>query len=50
MIFGAVIDEKLKDEILVTVIATGFEHKAAPIHQSIKRPVSTGQPETAATR
>ncbi|NOU68161.1 cell division protein FtsZ [Paenibacillus sp. LMG 31461] len=48
MIFGAVIDEKLKDEILVTVIATGFEHKAAPIHQSIKRPVSPGQPETAA--
>jgi cell division protein FtsZ len=30
MIFGAVIDEKLKDEIMVTVIATGFEHKAAP--------------------
>lgn len=48
MIFGAVIDEKLKDEILVTVIATGFEHKAAPIHQSIKRPVSPGQPETSA--
>ncbi|WP_281888107.1 cell division protein FtsZ [Paenibacillus sp. YYML68] len=33
MIFGAVIDETLKDEIIVTVIATGFEHKnlsAAP--------------------
>lgn len=28
MIFGAVIDENLKDEIQVTVIATGFEHKA----------------------
>lgn len=27
MIFGAVIDENLNDEILVTVIATGFEHK-----------------------
>lgn len=27
MIFGAVIDESLKDEIIVTVIATGFEHK-----------------------
>jgi cell division protein FtsZ len=47
MIFGAVIDDKLKDEILVTVIATGFEHKAAPIHQPIKRP-GTGQPETPA--
>lgn len=30
MIFGAVIDESLKDEIIVTVIATGFEHKPAP--------------------
>ncbi|AEI42592.1 cell division protein FtsZ [Paenibacillus mucilaginosus] len=28
MIFGAVIDERLKEEIMVTVIATGFEHKA----------------------
>lgn len=27
MIFGAIIDEDLKDEIKVTVIATGFEHK-----------------------
>ncbi|SEN08691.1 cell division protein FtsZ [Lihuaxuella thermophila] len=27
MIFGAVINEDLKDEILVTVIATGFDHK-----------------------
>ncbi|GGG89885.1 cell division protein FtsZ [Paenibacillus radicis (ex Gao et al. 2016)] len=27
MIFGAIIDEELKDEIKVTVIATGFEHK-----------------------
>lgn len=28
MIFGAIIDEELKDEIKVTVIATGFEAKA----------------------
>ena len=27
MIFGAVINEELKDEIIVTVIATGFDHK-----------------------
>ncbi|MCD9024424.1 cell division protein FtsZ [Cohnella silvisoli] len=27
MIFGAIIDDNLKDEIKVTVIATGFEHK-----------------------
>ncbi|MBE3551348.1 MAG: cell division protein FtsZ [Kyrpidia tusciae] len=30
MIFGAVINQDLKDEIVVTVIATGFEHKAQP--------------------
>jgi cell division protein FtsZ len=29
IIFGAVIDEDLKDEIRITVIATGFEHKAS---------------------
>ena len=28
MIFGAVINENLKDEIIVTVIATGFEEAA----------------------
>lgn len=28
MIFGAIIDEEMKEEIKVTVIATGFEHKA----------------------
>jgi len=37
MIFGAVIDESFKDEIKVTVIATGFEHKAAP-SQPIRKP------------
>lgn len=34
MIFGAVINEELKDEILVTVIATGFEHKAPAPHKA----------------
>lgn len=29
IIFGAVIDEDLKDEIRITVIATGFEHRAS---------------------
>ncbi|OXM86041.1 cell division protein FtsZ [Paenibacillus rigui] len=37
MIFGAVIDESFKDEIKVTVIATGFEHKAAPA-QPVRKP------------
>ncbi|THF75587.1 cell division protein FtsZ [Cohnella fermenti] len=30
MIFGASIDDSLKDEIKVTVIATGFEHRPSP--------------------
>jgi cell division protein FtsZ len=30
MIFGAVINENLKDEVIVTVIATGFEHQDKP--------------------
>jgi cell division protein FtsZ len=30
MIFGAVINQDLKDQIVVTVIATGFEHKDRP--------------------
>ncbi|PWV95471.1 cell division protein FtsZ [Paenibacillus cellulosilyticus] len=39
MIFGAIIDESLKEEFKVTVIATGFEHKAMP--EPMRRP---GQP------
>jgi cell division protein FtsZ len=38
MIFGAVIDESLKDEIKVTVIATGFDHRpsaAAPTRRPL---------------
>jgi cell division protein FtsZ len=30
LIFGAVIDEKMGDEIRITVIATGFDHSGAP--------------------
>jgi cell division protein FtsZ len=30
IIFGAVLDERLKDEVKITVIATGFEKKAEP--------------------
>ncbi len=33
-IFGAVINENLNDEIIVTVIATGFEEKSEPLYQS----------------
>src|SRR4051794_12038427 len=38
VIFGAIIDENMKEEIKVTVIATGFEHKpSAPI---VRRPTA----------
>ena len=30
IIFGAVLDEKMKDEVKITVIATGFQRKADP--------------------
>jgi cell division protein FtsZ len=41
MIFGAIIDEEMKDEIKVTVIATGFEHA-----QPVKRPAAAAPSET----
>jgi len=37
IIFGAVIDENLKDEILITVIATGFDK--GPILKKAEKPV-----------
>lgn len=40
IIFGAVIDEKIKDEIRVTVIATGFEPKKSSV---TKKPVQQMQ-------
>ena len=36
IIFGAVIDPDLKDEIMVTVIATGFNHRVAQDETSLK--------------
>ncbi|WP_168120694.1 cell division protein FtsZ [Paenibacillus sp. HB172176] len=38
MIFGAIIDEDLKDEIKVTVIATGFESKPMQQQTPARRP------------
>lgn len=40
VIFGAIIDENMKDDIKVTVIATGFEHKA---HIPAQRPSAPTQ-------
>lgn len=45
MIFGAVINENLKDEILVTVIATGFdEPKSQSVSSSFRRPAIGATP------
>lgn len=43
IIFGAVIDEALDDEIRVTVIATGFEKK--PVSKTTYRPQNAGNAE-----
>jgi cell division protein FtsZ len=52
MIFGAVINENLKDDIIVTVIATGFEEsaqKAANLEKRQGNPV-TARPQVAAAK
>ncbi|WP_238654648.1 cell division protein FtsZ [Paenibacillus piscarius] len=54
MIFGAIIEESMKDEIKVTVIATGFEHKPSGV-APVRRPAassnsSTGSNEPAADK
>lgn len=50
MIFGAVIREDLKDELLVTVIATGFEHRereqAKPTRPQMQRNRVANRKET----
>ncbi len=47
LIFGAVIDESMDDEVRITVIATGFEHTGPhirPIAQRVERPRPMGRP------
>ncbi len=44
VIFGAIIDETLKDEVKITVIATGFENRSMPRKMNVTRtsdPVET---------
>ncbi|TYQ13142.1 UNVERIFIED_CONTAM: cell division protein FtsZ [Acetivibrio alkalicellulosi] len=43
IIFGAVIDENLKDEILITVIATGFDR--VPAKKKVEKVISTSASE-----
>lgn len=47
LIFGAVVDESMDDEVRITVIATGFEHSVPHIRtiaQRVERPKPKGQP------
>lgn len=44
MIFGSVINENLKDEIVVTVIATGFSESEAPLRQASRPSFGQQQP------
>ena len=48
MIFGSVINEDLKDEIVVTVIATGFNESEAPLRQSVRPSFGQQQPRSQA--
>ena len=49
IIFGAGIDPALKDEIHITVIATGFEKSAFPTRESKKKPFKASVPYGSAT-
>jgi cell division protein FtsZ len=44
MIFGSVINENLKDEIVVTVIATGFNEVEAPLRPAARPSFGQAQP------
>ncbi|UCH61015.1 MAG: cell division protein FtsZ [Anaerolineales bacterium] len=46
LIFGAVIDSTLKDEVRITVIATGFERTGMP-RRIVEQPVSDSRERTA---
>jgi cell division protein FtsZ len=50
VIFGSVINEDLKDEIIVTVIATGFDENKKVEQQVRQRPATSQSPQHAATR
>lgn len=51
MIFGAVIDEKMKDQIQITVIATGFDEEgASPAPRRVVTPTGEAKKEEAPRR
>ncbi|KKI92518.1 cell division protein FtsZ [Bacillus sp. SA1-12] len=44
MIFGSVINENLKDEIIITVIATGFTEQDSPTDKGRQKPAAEAKP------
>ena len=46
IIFGAVINEALSEEVIVTVIATGFEEESEPLYQSYSSDSSLSMDDT----
>lgn len=44
-IFGSVIDENMQGEIMITVIATGFDLGSVPKKNLIKKPMMSSQPQ-----
>ncbi len=46
IIFGAVINEALSEEVIVTVIATGFEDESEPLYQSYSSDSSLSMDDT----
>lgn len=50
MIFGAIIDENMKDDVKVTVIATGFENKPAAVTSERRFGTNTGLNEAQGSR
>jgi cell division protein FtsZ len=49
IIFGAVLDEKMKDEVKITVIATGFKEHAARRHDRVSTAAAAVSHRTAST-
>ncbi|MEK7817827.1 MAG: cell division protein FtsZ, partial [Actinomycetota bacterium] len=49
IIFGAVIDESIKDEVKVTVIATGFDRHVKPARMMAREPRETAASKPAST-
>jgi cell division protein FtsZ len=45
IIFGAVIDESMSDEVRVTVIGTGFDHRVGGLRTSARRESRPGRPD-----